>query len=107
MRFFHFRKSVMLCGSIRTSPRRRRELGYMSDASETAPSARFSEGYSPELESALAQLTAGEREVVAVLRDVSERKTQERALEIARSESDRSNRSSSPATSSTAKDASS
>jgi RNA polymerase sigma-70 factor (ECF subfamily) len=46
--------------------RRRRELGYMSDASETAPSARFSEGYSPELESALAQLTAGEREVVAL-----------------------------------------
>jgi DNA-directed RNA polymerase specialized sigma24 family protein len=38
----------------------------MSDASETAPSARFSEGYSPELESALAQLTAGEREVVAL-----------------------------------------
>jgi cell cycle sensor histidine kinase DivJ len=32
-----------------------------------------------------------EREVVAVLRDVSERKTQERALEIARAESDRAN----------------
>lgn len=31
------------------------------------------------------------REVVAVLRDVSERKTQERALEIARSESERAN----------------
>jgi cell cycle sensor histidine kinase DivJ len=34
---------------------------------------------------------AGEREVVAVLRDVSERKTQERALEIAQSESERAN----------------
>ena len=34
---------------------------------------------------------SGEREVVAVLRDVSERKTQERALEIARSESQRAN----------------
>jgi cell cycle sensor histidine kinase DivJ len=34
---------------------------------------------------------ADEREVVAVLRDVSERKTQERALEIARSESERAN----------------
>ena len=34
---------------------------------------------------------SGEREVVAVLRDVSERKTQERALEIARSESLRAN----------------
>jgi cell cycle sensor histidine kinase DivJ len=32
-----------------------------------------------------------EREVVAVLRDVSERKTQERALEIAHAESDRAN----------------
>lgn len=46
--------------------RRKRELGYMSDASESAPSSCFSEGYSPELESALAQLTAGEREVVAL-----------------------------------------
>ncbi len=34
---------------------------------------------------------SGEREVVAVLRDVSERKTQERALEIARTESERTN----------------
>jgi cell cycle sensor histidine kinase DivJ len=34
---------------------------------------------------------SGEREVVAVLRDVTERKVQERALEIARSESDRIN----------------
>jgi cell cycle sensor histidine kinase DivJ len=34
---------------------------------------------------------AGEREVVAVLRDVSERKTQERAIEIARAESERAN----------------
>ena len=34
---------------------------------------------------------AGEREVVAVLRDVSGRKTQERALELARSESQRAN----------------
>ncbi len=33
----------------------------------------------------------GEREVVAVLRDVSERKAQERAIEIARSESERAN----------------
>ena len=35
--------------------------------------------------------SSGERDVVAVLRDVSERKTQERALEIARSESQRAN----------------
>jgi two-component system, cell cycle sensor histidine kinase DivJ len=34
---------------------------------------------------------SGEREVVAVLRDVSERKTQEQALEIARKESERAN----------------
>ncbi len=34
---------------------------------------------------------AGEREVVAVLRDISERKTQEHALEIARAESQRAN----------------
>jgi len=34
---------------------------------------------------------ADEREVVAVLRDVSERKTQERAIEIARAESERAN----------------
>ena len=34
---------------------------------------------------------AGEREVVAVLRDVSERKTQERAIEIVRAESVRAN----------------
>jgi len=33
----------------------------------------------------------GEREVVAVLRDISDRKTQERALEIARAESQRAN----------------
>ncbi len=33
----------------------------------------------------------GEREVVAVLRDVSERKTQEHAIEIARAESERAN----------------
>ncbi len=36
-------------------------------------------------------LHAGDREVVAVLRDVSERKTHERAIEIARSESERAN----------------
>jgi cell cycle sensor histidine kinase DivJ len=35
--------------------------------------------------------THGEREVVAVLRDVSDRKTQERAIEIARTESERAN----------------
>ncbi len=35
--------------------------------------------------------SAGEREVVAVLRDVSDRKTQERAIEIARAESERAN----------------
>lgn len=46
--------------------RRRREGTYMADAVEEAPSARFSEGYSPELESALTGLTAGEREVVAL-----------------------------------------
>ena len=34
---------------------------------------------------------AGEREVVAVLRDVSERKIQEKALDIARAESERAN----------------
>jgi cell cycle sensor histidine kinase DivJ len=34
---------------------------------------------------------AGEREVVAVLRDVSERKAQDQAIEIARAESDRAN----------------
>ena len=34
---------------------------------------------------------AGEREVVAVLRDIGERKTQEQAIEIARSESERAN----------------
>ncbi len=36
-------------------------------------------------------MAGGEREVVAVLRDVSERKTQERALEIAQAESARAN----------------
>ena len=35
--------------------------------------------------------SVGEREVVAVLRDVSERKAQERAIEIARAESERAN----------------
>lgn len=45
--------------------RRRREGTYMADTGEAAPQ-RFSEGYSPELESALAQLSAGEREVVAL-----------------------------------------
>jgi two-component system, cell cycle sensor histidine kinase DivJ len=39
----------------------------------------------------LATAAAGEREVVAVLRDVSERKVQERALEIARKETERIN----------------
>jgi two-component system, cell cycle sensor histidine kinase DivJ len=39
----------------------------------------------------LAQTTGGEREVVAVLRDISERKTHERAMEIARSEQERAN----------------
>jgi len=36
-------------------------------------------------------VSAGEREVVAVLRDVGERKTQEQALEMARAESERAN----------------
>jgi cell cycle sensor histidine kinase DivJ len=43
------------------------------------------------LEGARDGAKAGEREVVAVLRDVSERKTQERAIEIARAESERAN----------------
>ncbi|MGH6726787.1 MAG: PAS domain-containing sensor histidine kinase [Pseudolabrys sp.] len=43
------------------------------------------------LEPAASAANAGEREVVAVLRDVSERKVQERALEIARTESERIN----------------
>jgi RNA polymerase sigma-70 factor (ECF subfamily) len=46
--------------------RRRREDAYMADPSETESSARFSEGYSPELEFALAGLSAGEREIVAL-----------------------------------------
>jgi RNA polymerase sigma-70 factor (ECF subfamily) len=45
--------------------RRRREGAYMADAGE-ADGPRFSEGYSPELESALSGLSAGEREVVAL-----------------------------------------
>jgi RNA polymerase sigma-70 factor (ECF subfamily) len=45
--------------------RRRREGTYMADAGEPA-AARFSEGYSPELETALSGLSAGEREVVAL-----------------------------------------
>ena len=36
-------------------------------------------------------LAKGDREVVAVMRDVTERKTQERAIEIARSEAERAN----------------
>ena len=43
------------------------------------------------LDRATDRLKSGAREVVAVLRDVSERKTQERALEIARTESHRTN----------------
>ena len=43
------------------------------------------------LELRAAAPAAGEREVVAVLRDISERKTQERAIEIARAESERAN----------------
>ncbi|HSP50708.1 MAG TPA: PAS domain-containing sensor histidine kinase [Pseudolabrys sp.] len=43
------------------------------------------------LDSASDDANSGEREVVAVLRDVTERKVQERALEIARKESDRIN----------------
>ena len=43
------------------------------------------------LESAAAAANSGEREVVAVLRDITERKVQERALEIARNESERIN----------------
>ena len=46
--------------------RRRREDVYMADPSEAESSSRFSEGYSPELESALAGLSAGEREIVAL-----------------------------------------
>jgi cell cycle sensor histidine kinase DivJ len=40
---------------------------------------------------AAASASGAEREVVAVLRDVSDRKTQERAIEIARAESERAN----------------
>ncbi len=43
------------------------------------------------LDQAAGNANAGGREVVAVLRDISERKAQERALEIARSEQQRSN----------------
>ena len=43
------------------------------------------------LDPATNSVNSGEREVVAVLRDVSERKVQERALEIARNESERVN----------------
>ncbi len=43
------------------------------------------------LDGAAKAAQTNEREVVAVLRDVSERKSQEQALEIARSESDRAN----------------
>jgi cell cycle sensor histidine kinase DivJ len=43
------------------------------------------------LECSVAGGRPGEREVVAMLRDVTDRKTQERALEIARSESQRTN----------------
>jgi RNA polymerase sigma-70 factor (ECF subfamily) len=46
--------------------RRRREDLYIGDPSEAEGSSRFSEGYSPELESALAGLSAGEREIVAL-----------------------------------------
>jgi RNA polymerase sigma factor (sigma-70 family) len=46
--------------------RRRREGSYMADTGERETSVRFSEGYSPELESALSALSAGEREVVAL-----------------------------------------
>ena len=42
-------------------------------------------------DSAAGTRNAGEREVVAVLRDVSDRKMQERAIEIARAESERAN----------------
>jgi cell cycle sensor histidine kinase DivJ len=43
------------------------------------------------LEPVSADATAGARDVVAVLRDISERKTHERAIEIARAESTRAN----------------
>ena len=43
------------------------------------------------LDQSIVSANGGEREVVAVLRDVSERKVQERALEIARTESERAN----------------
>ena len=43
------------------------------------------------LDRTTAMPSVGEREVVAVLRDVSERKAQERAIEIARAESERAN----------------
>ena len=46
--------------------RRRREDVYMADPSATESCSRFSEGYSPELETALAGLSAGEREIVAL-----------------------------------------
>jgi cell cycle sensor histidine kinase DivJ len=45
------------------------------------------------LESAVDTTSTGEREVVAVLRDVSERKIHEQAIEIARSEQERANAS--------------
>ena len=45
--------------------RRRREGAYVADA-PSEQHVRFSEGYSPELDSALAGLSAGEREVVAL-----------------------------------------
>jgi RNA polymerase sigma-70 factor, ECF subfamily len=45
--------------------RRRRESAYSADVREGAD-ARFGEGYSPELEAALARLSAAEREVVAL-----------------------------------------
>jgi RNA polymerase sigma factor (sigma-70 family) len=52
---------------LRSEQRRRRRQGtYMADAGEADSAARFSEGYSPELEAALSGLTAGEREVVAL-----------------------------------------
>jgi RNA polymerase sigma factor (sigma-70 family) len=52
---------------LRSEERRRRREGvYMADPSETESVPRFSEGYSPELESALSGLSAGEREVVAL-----------------------------------------
>jgi RNA polymerase sigma-70 factor (ECF subfamily) len=52
---------------LRSEERRRQRQGiYAAARPERADAERFSEGYSPELEAALATLSAGEREVVAL-----------------------------------------